>query len=148
MDKQTLEQYRFLLANRSALNDQIAELNNGTYEYDMVKGSNPEFPYQPTTIHIEGYNIGADDKTRERINKLMDDRARIDQQILEIEQFVDDIKDPLLHTIFQRRYLDGWTQDQVGYAVHMDRSRVSRKIDNYLKNAQKARKAQHAHKEI
>lgn len=146
MDKQTLEQYQILLANRSALNDQIKELSSGSYEYDMVKGSNPEFPYQPTTIHIEGYNIGAEDKTR--ISKLRDNLADVNQRISEIEQFVDDIKDPLLHTIFQRRYLDGWTQDWVGYAVHMDRSRISRKIDDYLKNAQKARKAQHAHKEI
>ena len=34
------------------------------------------------------------------------------------------------------------TQEQVGKSVHLDRSRISRKIDDILKNAQKAQNAQ------
>ena len=45
----------------------------------------------------------------------------------------------------RKYYIDGRksvSQQVVAKIVHMDRSRVSRKIDDYMKNAQKAQKAQ------
>lgn len=57
---------------------------------------------------------------------------------------MENIKDSLTHRIFRIYYIDGRkdvTQREVAKRVHLDRSRVSRKIDDYLKNAQKAQKA-------
>ena len=62
-----------------------------------------------------------------------------------VEQFVEGVQDSLTHRIFRMLYIDGRKpirQEQVAKSVHLDRSRISRKIDNYLKNAQKAQNAQ------
>ena len=45
---------------------------------------------------------------------------------------------PMTHRIFRIYYIDGRkdvTQREVARRVHLDQSRVSRKIDNYLENA-------------
>ena len=58
---------------------------------------------------------------------------------------MDDIQDSMTRRIFRIYYIDGRksvSQQVVAKIVHMDRSRVSRKIDDYMKNAQKAQKAQ------
>lgn len=38
-------------------------------------------------------------------------------------------------------FVDGRRQKDVAKAVHLDRSRISRKIDSYLENAHKAQNA-------
>lgn len=61
-----------------------------------------------------------------------------------VEQFVENIEDSTIHRIFQLYFIEGdrkRTQKSVAKQMHMDRSRISRKIDEYLKNAHKAQKA-------
>ncbi len=54
------------------------------------------------------------------------------------------ITDSVTRRIFRIYYIDGRknvTQRDVAKKIHLDRSRVSRKIDDFLKNAQKAQNA-------
>ena len=46
-----------------------------------------------------------------------------------------------MRRIFRMYYLEGETQQKIGERLHLDRSRISRKIDDFLKNAHKAQNA-------
>ena len=58
----------------------------------------------------------------------------------EVEEFVGEIRDSTTRRIFQMYFIDGEvkpSQTKVAKRLHLDRSRISRRIDDYLKNAQK-----------
>ena len=83
--------------------------------------------------------VGFDAPKYERLQEK--DRKRkewLEQECKEVEQFVDAIPDSLAHRIFRKLFIDGRkpvTQEQVAKSVHLDQSRISRKIDDILKNA-------------
>jgi len=108
------------------------------YEYGAVKGSNPDFPYQPMSFHVSGYNIREDEKKRIRIknleSRLKKQKAAAEQERLEVEEFIAGIEDTTTQLAFTYLYLDGMTQGEAAKKLHMDQSRVSRKIDDYLKS--------------
>ncbi len=49
-----------------------------------------------------------------------------------VDNFVEGIRDSLTRRIFRMTYIDGLTQREVGRAVNLDHSRISRKITEYL----------------
>lgn len=65
----------------------------------------------------------------------------LEAECKEIEDFVEAIPDSLTRRIFRLYYIEGKKQKEVAEAVHLDRSRISRKIDDFLKNAHKAQNA-------
>ena len=86
--------------------------------------------------------VGFDQKKYERLQD-RDQRRKeqLEQECTEIEDFVENIDDSLTRRIFRLCFIDGRRQKDVARAVHLDRSRISRKIDNYLENAHKAQEA-------
>lgn len=84
----------------------------------------------------------------ERYERLQDRdikrKERLEKECKEVEEFVGEIWDSTTRRIFQMYFIDGETkpsQTKVAKRLHLDRSRISRRIDDYLKNAQKAQKA-------
>lgn len=62
-------------------------------------------------------------------------KEQLEQECEEAEKFVGNIEKSLERRIFQMYFIDGTekpTQKQVAKAIHMDRSSVSKKIDDYL----------------
>ena len=88
---------------------------------------------------------GFDQERYERLqNRDMRRKERLEQECKEVEEFVGEIKDSATRRIFQMYFIDGEvkpSQSKVAKRLHLDRSRISRRIDDYLKNAQKAQKA-------
>lgn len=142
MDKKTLEDYKKLDQDIKALENRIHNLRSmaANYEYGSAKGSNPEFPYQPMTFHVSGYNILDDEKKRIRIRnleiKLEKQKKASEEKRIAVEEFIAGIEDTTLRLIFTYLFVDGMNQEEVGKRLCMDRSRVSRKVDNYLKRTQ------------
>ena len=58
-----------------------------------------------------------------------------------MEEWIEGIPDSLTRRIFKMTYIEGRKQKSVAKAVNLDRSRISRKIDEYIKNAHKAQNA-------
>ena len=56
----------------------------------------------------------------------------------ETEQWVEDIPDSQTRRIFRMYFIDGETYRQIARKMHMDKSTVGRKIDNFLKVAPNA----------
>lgn len=143
MDKKQLEDYRKLEKKIASLSARIAELEfRATQcEHGTVKGSNPHFPYEPMTFRVSGITEKPDEKRRQRIfnlkYELEDQKEEAERQRLEIQEFIAEIQDTTTQLIFTYKYLDGLNQQRIGDKLHMDQSRVSRKMNDYLKSHKK-----------
>jgi len=148
LDKKTLEDYKRLGDQITALEDQIQKLEAqaAKYEFGAVKGSNPDFPYQPMAFHVSGYNIRTDEEKRQRIENLKirlgKKKAVAEEKRLAVQEFIAGIEDPTIQLIFTYRYIDGMSQGKIGRKLHLDRSGISKKIDGYLKDTHKSQKSQ------
>ncbi len=85
---------------------------------DVVKGSNPNYPYEARTFHIEGYGrgvyTGSDIK---RLEAILNERQKTAAALrLETEAWMNTLP-PKIQLIVQVRYLDGETWDVVARKV-------------------------------
>lgn len=74
---------------------------------------------------------------QERYEHLQDRDVRrkdkLEKKCKETEDWVEEIEDGITRRIFRMYFLEGRKQKDVAKAVHIDQSRVSRKIEEYLK---------------
>lgn len=80
--------------------------------------------------------VGFDQAKYERLqDRDLRRKEQLEQECEEIETFVENIDESLTRRIFRMCFIDGRKQKDVAKAVHLDQSRVSRRVDDYLKNA-------------
>lgn len=100
-----------------------------------VKGSSRDFPY----IEVRTSVLMDEPVTADAVEKLLkikrDRRQLVERKIIELEQFIKDIPDSLTRQIFELYFQDGKRQQDVAKLLHLDQSRISRKINEYLQNA-------------
>lgn len=138
MTRERLEQYRSNLQEIRELTYKLEHLGEG----DSLIGNDVINDYRsgyPQPQSIVGYDYELEAKRRERYENL---RSRLQAENDNIEDFIFGIPDGRMRRIFQLYFLEGLSQEKVAQKVHMDRSRISRKISGYLQNAHKAQKAQ------
>ena len=86
--------------------------------------------------------VGFDQKKYESLQaRDMNRKKQLEKDCEEVELFIENIPDSITRRIFRMYFIDGRKQKEIAKKVHLDRSRVSRKIDDYLKNAHKAQNA-------
>lgn len=103
-----------------------------------VKGSSKYFPYIERNFPVEIYEPIEYDRSCKLIRIMEEKQKELQELVEQIESFVESIEDSELRLIFRYRFLDNLTQEEISKKVCLDRSRVSRKISDYLKNAHKA----------
>lgn len=137
MEQMTRERLAMYRNNKAEILELDYMLQN-RWKSDTMIGNNVIFDYS------KGYPmpqsvVGFDQEKYERLqNRDLKRKEKLETECEEIERFVENIKDSLTHRIFRIYYIDGRkdvTQGEVARRVYLDQSRVSRKIDNYLKNA-------------
>ena len=137
MTRERLEGYRSCREEIRELQYKLAHLGEG----DSMMGNDVILDYQtgfPRPQSVVGY----DHEKEERLRRTYESRiAKLRAECAEVEQWVESIPDSLTRRIFRMYFLEGRSQKQIGKIVHLDRSRISRKIDEFLKNAHKAQKA-------
>lgn len=104
-------------------------------EGDSMIGNDVIMDYRdgfPRPQSVVGYDYAREEKLRELYDKRM---KRIAAECLEVEQWIEAIPDSVTRRIFRMRYVDGMPQKKVANIIHLDQSRISRKIEEYLKNA-------------
>ncbi len=134
--REQLEQYRSKKEEIRELEIKLQQCGNGKNMIDnsTVMDYRSGYP-RPQTV------IGVDWKRVENAEKRYTCRIQeLQTECEEIEKFVENIEDSLTRRIFRMYYIDGQTQEQVARAVHLHRSRISKKISNFLKKAHKAQK--------
>ncbi len=147
MDRKTLEEYPLMEQRIQTKRERIRKLKGMVtqVEQDIVRGSNPDFPYQPVSFHVSGNNIQNDEKRCYQIYSLTEsmekDVKATEKRRLEVEVFIEGIADMTDQLIFTYIYLDRLTQEQAAKKLHMDRSRISRRISKYFPQNEKRTKS-------
>ena len=140
MTKERLMAYR----NNKAEILELEYVLNNRWKSDTMIGNDVILDYSkgyPMPQSVTGFDRNKYEKLQDR-DLRRTEKLKLENE--EIEKFVDNIQDGVTHRIFRIYFIDGRrniSQKEVAKKVHIDRSRVSRKIDNYLKEAQKAQKA-------
>src|SRR5690606_12278214 len=131
--KKLLTQYTNLQAEIKDLEKRIKKLENFKVEHDKVVGSDNEFPYRARSFKIEGYNIQDVDRLNTVKSLLVDRKEKCEDMKIEIEKFISTIPDSRTRRVFQYRYIDGLTWQQVSRRIGGYEESYARKIhDRYL----------------
>nr|DAD89754.1 MAG TPA: Protein of unknown function (DUF722) [Siphoviridae sp. ctWDo30] len=137
MTKERLEKYISCKEEITELEYLLAHLGEGDtmIDNDVIYDYQTGFP-RPQTV------VGFDQKKYEQRKRRYEKRKlMLEKECEEIEEFVEAIPDSLTRRIFRMYFINGIDQQSVADRVHLDRSRISRRIDEYLKNAHKAHNA-------
>lgn len=140
MTKERLAAYR---SNRQEIKELEYTLNNRWKDERMI-GNDVIFDYSkgyPMPQSVVGFD-------QERYERLQDrDLYRkefLENECKEIEDFVERIENIVIHRIFRAYYIDGdkkVTQSQVADKINVERSGISKKIDDFLKVSHNSQKS-------
>lgn len=136
MTRERLEAYR---SNRDEIKELKYKLEH-LGEGDSLIGNDVIFDYRkgyPMPQAVVGYDYNLEEKRRIRYNNQI---GKLEAEQDNIEEWVFGIRDSRMRRIFQLRYLEGNTVEKVARKVHLDKSNVSRKIENFLKSQQTQQK--------
>lgn len=128
----TLEYLRSYKSKKEEI-DELAYKLDHIADDDNLVGNDVIFDYrsgypQPQAV------VGTDQEKYHRLSRRWRNRkALLEEECLQVEEFVESISDSLTKRIFRMCYLDGYTQKQVANKMNLDRSTVTKKIDKYLK---------------
>lgn len=129
--KEILKKYR-------SKKDEILELDwvlRNRWRDEGMIGNNVVFDYRggyPRPQSVVGFDYERYDRLQDRDNEK---KKILEQECEEIEEWVEKIPDSITRRIFRLTFIQGMKQERVAQMVHIDQSRVSRKIDEYLKDA-------------
>jgi DNA-directed RNA polymerase specialized sigma subunit len=133
-----------LLSTYRSKKDEIVELDwmlNNRWRSETMIGNDVIFDYSkgyPMPQSVVGFDQEKYDRAQERDLRK---KKELEQECVELEAWVEEIPDSRTRRIFRMCFIEGRRQKDVAKAVNLDRSRISRKIDDYLKNAHKAQNA-------
>lgn len=131
MTRKLLESYRSKRKEIRELEYKLEHLWDG----DSMMGCDTIYDYrrgypQPQAV------VGIDQEKIERLEARYKARiAKLKAECADVELWIEEIPDSLTRRIFRMYYVDGMSQSKISRIVHLDQSRVSRKINEYLKNA-------------
>lgn len=137
MEREQLERYLSQKEEIRELRYKLEHLGEG----DSLVGNSTIFDYStgfPRPQAVVGYDYNKEWRLRERYKTRLE---KLKADCEETEQWIEAIPDSQMRRIFRMYYLEGETQKKIGERLHLDRSRISRKIDDFLKNAHKAQNA-------
>ena len=137
MDREQLERYRSQKEEIRELRYKLEHLGEG----DSLIGNSTIFDYSngfPRPQAVVGYDYKKESSLRERYSTRLE---KLRQDCNETEQWVEAIPDSQMRRIFRMRFLEGMILEQIGKKMHVDKSTVSRKIENFLKVATHATNA-------
>lgn len=131
MTKNRLEEYRSKKAEIAELQYKLDHLGEGNslIGNDVIMDYRRGYP-QPQSV--VGYDYDRERRLRDTYQKRIE---KLKEDCMEVELWIERIPDSLTRRIFRMCFVDGMTQKRIAKKVHIDQSRVSRKILDFLKNA-------------
>ena len=137
MEREQLERYLSQKEEIRELRYKLEHLGEG----DSLIGNSTIFDYStgyPRPQAVVGYDYNKERRLRERYETRLE-KLQVDCE--ETEQWIEAIPDSQTRRIFRMRFLEGMILEQIGKKMHVDKSTVSRKIENFLKVATHATNA-------
>lgn len=134
MLKEELSKYTALKKRAKKLQNDIDELR--CKEIDavngIVKGSMKNFPYTEQRFSVQMEVPQAAERNRKQIVKKKQEIHEMEKQINDIEKFISGIEDIHIKNIFEYRFLEGMTCEEVGKELGYTHGRISQIISKYL----------------
>lgn len=132
MDKEQLLQYRILKLEIEDLEDKLQNVKTKLV-MDKVQASAIEYPYNLYSLKICGLE---EDVYTQRLQLLIRRRIRKCKRArLEIEEYIDGIKDSRIRYIFTKRYIDGWTWIKISMRLGSSNEAYARLLhDRFLRS--------------
>ena len=134
MEREQLERYLSQKEEIRELRYKLEHLGEG----DSLVGNSTIFDYStgfPRPQAVIGYDYEKYRRLRAQYSTRL---AKLRYDCEETEQWVEDIPDSQTRRKFRMYFIDGETYRQIAKKMHMDKSTVGRKIDNFLKVAPNA----------
>ncbi len=110
--------------------------------HGIVKGSMSDFPYAAKHFVVSGAEVKSDTERNKTVSQLIVDLKRNEQLFedmkLDIEVFIEntDILTFEEQTILRLKYIDQFTDAQIGRELKYDRSSISKKIDKIIEKCE------------
>lgn len=119
IDKTILIEYtdacELVVETEEQLSRLIAGLNDVIH--DSVKGSNPEYPYEPITFHISGISDRVTTSDIEKMRRILSERRdAAKNKRIEVEAWLNTIP-PRMQRIVRYRFIEGNTWAEVARKV-------------------------------
>ena len=137
MEREQLERYLSQKEEIRELRYKLEHLGEG----DSLVGNSTIFDYStgyPKPQAVVGYDYNKEWRLRERYKTRLE---KLEADCEETEQWIEAIPESQTRRIFRMRFLEGMILEQIGKKIHVDKSTVSRKIENFLKVATHATNA-------
>lgn len=137
MTSEFLKGYR---SKKDEIEELTVKINNIGHD-DSLVGNDVIFDYRsgyPVAQAVVAVNR---EKCKRVEQKYKNRREKLKEECRQVEEYIESISDSLTRRIFRMYYIDGYTQSQIANRVNLDRSSVSRKIDNFLKVAHNSHNA-------
>lgn len=113
-----------------------------TASYGVVKGSMGDFPYAAKHFVVSGAEVKSDTERNQTVSQLIVDLKRNEQLFedmkLDIEMFIENSDNLNIEeqTILRLKYIDRFTDEQIGSELGYDRSSISKKIDKIIEKCE------------
>ncbi len=128
MTKKRLVAYRSETREIEELKSKLKALSLENYTgNDVILDYRSGFPIPQAVV---GTDVDAYQARKERLRAEI---SRLEQRCLETEQWIQDIPDSVTRRIFRLYFEEGQGQQAIAKRLHVDRSYVSKKINNYIK---------------
>lgn len=130
MTKERLKKLKALIKEAEHLEEQIRDLpfRTGPYVADSAKDYRTGFP---RTILIRGYSAEGYYKLKRRLGEKL---CSIQDEIAELEQWLDGVEDPQTRDILRLQYVNGLTQEEIAEELGYSVRTIKRKLHSFWKD--------------
>jgi len=101
-----------------------------------VTKSGDDFPYIEEHVTVQMAEPKAASAIKDRIREKEDRRRQLLAEIGEVESFISGLPDGIEKQVMEMVYLENMSQQDVGDALNLERSGISKKISACLKDSQ------------
>lgn len=131
MTREKLEDYKSKKAEIQELEAKLRDLPGS----ESMIGNSVVMDYRrgyPQPQSVVGYDYDLAQRRRDQWEKRLEN---LREDVAEVESWIEAIPDSLTRRIFRMYYCENLKQSKIAKKLHLHQSRVSRKIDDFLKNA-------------
>lgn len=136
MDKERLKKHKKNKDRLKRIDEKIEELCGREVQVvsGKVTGSSKDFPYTEVRTSVLMYEPYENDRINKRIREYQAERLVLLQEVEEVDQYIEGIKDSEVREIFELSFVEGKKQREVADAIGYSRGRISQIISEYLKD--------------
>ena len=140
MNREKLNRHKKNKRELALIERQLERLQERLESVETVSGkvtkSGDDFPYIEEHVTVQMAEPKAASAIKDRIREKEDRRGQLLAEIGEVESFISGLPDGIEKQVMEMVYLENMSQQDVGDALNLERSGISKKISACLKDSQ------------